>query len=119
MAQLQCGQPSLSNCFKMFLCISHQFDRVTVKDAESTAKTRNIFTDNFFVYFSFDAQISSVGTPHQDHANRRRALVTKRRKTLPDVNEAELAVDGFGVEQVYRLGRRWTEKISSMNQSPP
>jgi len=30
-----------------------------------------------------------------------------------------LRLEGLGVEQVYRLGRRWTEKISSMNQSPP
>lgn len=36
-----------------------------------------------------------------------------------DANVTELAVEGLGVEQVYRLGRRWTEKISSMNQSPP
>ena len=56
---------------------------------------------------------------HHDHSDRRRVLVAKRRETMLDANETEFAVEGLGVEQVYRLGRRWTEKISSMNQSPP
>ena len=90
-----------------------------VKGTKSTVKIRNIFTDNFFVYFPFGAQISRGGPPHHDHPNRRRILVAGRRETLPDANEAELAIEGLGVEQVYRFGKRWTEKISSINLSPP